>query len=769
MAIAAYTAGLMNGNGLSKLQVIIGQLFSSPDLKGRVLEWTVEAAQASRMSLLANANLALACVLLLFNIVCILFFGELRLIEEHNLRDRTINFLLFKIIFIGAIVEPELLELICWASCFVVLGMLKMLCNLGRDRFEHFAVAPNITTWDHARLITLLLLVMISCGLWANACVSTFWYAGGPSVVLLLLFECLTCCIAMTQTLAKYVVHGIDVQFFQSEWDWRGPLWYFIGFFGDITSLTISTCHYVHVWSLNGFSINLIDAILFLNIRVTVGNIIKQFTGWQNYRRMMHHLNVTYPDATNEELTRIDENCAICLRHLDDTATVKRLPCNHYFHRGCLQRLMENDGPPLCPVCRTALLQPDPVAVGGAVNGIGGQVGVYGVSVGGGPPGRRRRRARVARDPEAHRRVVLELFSDCPELLFSSDIATPNLRQGQRMISRRIQKRFGTRYYLGTVVRVWQAEPGSHGRIGVDGSIVMYRINYDDGDREDMEWNEISRLLVGITAVGGGGGENGGRVDSGVGMSAVGASGGVSSSGGGGTRRRRRGRGRRGGGGGSGGGGDGSSRRARGGGRARGRWSSSSSTIMANVVPVRLHDWTGRSWLYLFATSTTLEEVRKKYAQGKNESIFVFGYHKIFIIVNLTLDYYYFFSSSPFSLFYKHNLQDRMIPNKHVTLRVFDARKRTIRTALLNEELTCSPSSTVGQQEEVVVVREEEEEEEEEEYQLFAFVDFNGVEEEELTPPNVAQQNKRKYLTIQDQLRMDGEPSQEAPRETFSI
>ena len=117
-----------------------------------------------------------------------------------------------------------------------------------------------------------------------------------------------------------------------------------------------------------------------------------------------------------------------------------------------------------------------------------------------------------------------------------------------------------------------------------------------------------------------------------------------------------------------------------------------------------------------------------------------------------------------------------MIPTKYVTLRVFDARKRTIRTALLNEELTCSPSvdrmhtSTVGQQEEVVVAREEEEEE----YQLFAYVDFNGVEEDELTSPNVAQQSKRKYVTIQDQLRMDGEPSQEAPsqevpRETFSI
>jgi hypothetical protein len=31
-----------------------------------------------------------------------------------------------------------------------------------------------------------------------------------------------------------------------------------------------------------------------------------------------------------------------------------------------------------------------------------------------------------------------------------------------------------------------------------------------------MEWNEISRLLVGITAVGGGGGENGGRTLTGL-------------------------------------------------------------------------------------------------------------------------------------------------------------------------------------------------------------------------------------------------------------
>ena len=331
IAIAIYCNNLMNGSGYIKLTHLAQHIISSPNAKANILDWGVEAAQASRMSLLVNANLIFAVVLLFFNLVCNFFLGELRLIEEHNLRERTINFLLFKIIFIGAIVEPELLELMTWASCFVILGMIKMLGSLGRDRFEHVAVAPNITTFAHFRLISLLSLVLISCVAWSMTCINTFWIGGGPNVVLLLLFECMTCIIIMLQTLTKYIVHGIDLYYYNNEWDWRGPLWYFIGFVGDVISLSISVGHYIHVWSLNGISVNLIDAILFLNIRVTIGNILKQLKGWSNYRKMMHQLNVTYPTATEDELIQMNENCAICLRHLDEA---KRLPCNHYFHRG---------------------------------------------------------------------------------------------------------------------------------------------------------------------------------------------------------------------------------------------------------------------------------------------------------------------------------------------------------------------------------------------------------------------------------------------------
>ena len=390
---------------------------------------------------------------------------------------------------------------------------------------------------------------------------------------------------------------------------------------------------------------------------------------------MMHQLNNAYPDATPEELERMDENCAICLRHLDEA---KRLPCNHYFHRGCLQRLMENGGTPLCPICRQPLFNLQHHNHGGGENG-----GGIGVHLG---EHRRRRRARVARDVQAHLTVINGLFSDCPELLNNNN-STPNLRQGQRLISRRIQKRFGTRYYGGTVVRVWQAEAGSHGRVGVVGPIVMYRINYDDGDREDMEWNELSRLLVGITAVGT---LNGTGVGSGVGSG--GGSGGGNGGGSGGAATEGTHSGAR------------VSRRRRKRGATRNRGSSAASPlknlIMTNIVPVRLHDWTGRSWLYLFSTATTVEDIIRVYAS------------------------------------------DRKISSTTVTLRTFDPKKRTIRTTMLQDSVSSlAPSKN---DDETAVVGSSVNDELDE-CQVFAYVDFSKAH-----PPSYL----ARYLTTKDLLRL---------------
>jgi len=50
--------------------------------------------------------------------------------------DRTLNFLLFKVVFVGAILEPRWEELLIWTAWFTILGFLRVFSMLCRDRFD---------------------------------------------------------------------------------------------------------------------------------------------------------------------------------------------------------------------------------------------------------------------------------------------------------------------------------------------------------------------------------------------------------------------------------------------------------------------------------------------------------------------------------------------------------------------------------------------------------------------------------------------------------
>jgi hypothetical protein len=51
--------------------------------------------------------------------------------------DRALNFLLFKVVFVGAILEPRWEELLIWIAWFTILGFLRVFSMLCRDRFEY--------------------------------------------------------------------------------------------------------------------------------------------------------------------------------------------------------------------------------------------------------------------------------------------------------------------------------------------------------------------------------------------------------------------------------------------------------------------------------------------------------------------------------------------------------------------------------------------------------------------------------------------------------
>ena len=52
--------------------------------------------------------------------------------------------------------------------------------------------------------------------------------------------------------------------------EWKGILTRNLGFSLDIAAMLMALGHYVHIWWVRGVALHLVDAILFLNIRVNI-------------------------------------------------------------------------------------------------------------------------------------------------------------------------------------------------------------------------------------------------------------------------------------------------------------------------------------------------------------------------------------------------------------------------------------------------------------------------------------------------------------------
>ncbi|XP_063746190.1 E3 ubiquitin-protein ligase ARK2C isoform X2 [Eleginops maclovinus] len=90
--------------------------------------------------------------------------------------------------------------------------------------------------------------------------------------------------------------------------------------------------------------------------RGAVQTTIERFTFPHKYKkRKPQHLKIG-----EEEETDVDEKCTICLSMLEDSEDVRRLPCMHLFHQGCVDQWLATSRK--CPICRVDIetqLNPD--------------------------------------------------------------------------------------------------------------------------------------------------------------------------------------------------------------------------------------------------------------------------------------------------------------------------------------------------------------------------------------------------------------------------
>jgi len=295
-----------------------------------------------------------ACIafLLVYGLIR-LFFGKLRATEKKQVQERMISYMTFKAVFLGAILEPEIFDMMVWLAWFLLIGFLKMFSYIAQERFHHLIDNPLATRSQWLRTVLLLLGILALDVCWATFSAHIF-HGAGLSTVLLLLFDCFILFIEASQALIKYSCHLLET-LLGADWERKTVYLQYIDFAANMLILLLTLGHYIHIWSLNGVSFTLIDAIIILNLRGVYNKIVRTHASFTKFRELEKHMDEMYPDAHPEELAQLpqDEVCAICLKTL---LAAKKLPCGHFFHMSCLRQCLERatgSTVALCPLCRT--------------------------------------------------------------------------------------------------------------------------------------------------------------------------------------------------------------------------------------------------------------------------------------------------------------------------------------------------------------------------------------------------------------------------------
>ncbi|KAL2624061.1 hypothetical protein R1flu_008306 [Riccia fluitans] len=381
--LATYTALSMGGLAWRINSALQGAIPEEVHLERRSLDpgdaaRIIQSVVKSSVTVAFLANLVINFFLLIALLTKTLFFGQLSLVETQKVVERLINYILFKGIFLTWVVQPELMAITLWFAWFAVLGFLKMFQGLARDRLERLNASPTATVLSHVRVFAVLVLVLLSDMFWMRLCMWLFKDTG-TSTFMLLLFEPLS--IAF-DTLQAVVVHGMQlldtwqqhnlgISSYMSTmqpsersaagaaWEWRGTLVRNWSFAMDIVSLMLALGHCVHIWWLRGVAFQVVDAILFLNLRALLSALSKRIKGFMRLRTAMNTLRGALPDATEEEILAYEDDCAICKEPM---ARAKRLPCAHLFHLSCLRSWLDQGLAEAysCPTCRRPLFMGSP-------------------------------------------------------------------------------------------------------------------------------------------------------------------------------------------------------------------------------------------------------------------------------------------------------------------------------------------------------------------------------------------------------------------------
>ncbi|XP_022668593.1 E3 ubiquitin-protein ligase AMFR-like isoform X2 [Varroa jacobsoni] len=297
-----------------------------------------------------DSIVSMSCALLksLGSVLQYLFFGELRVPEDNQGKDRLWNYVFYKFIFIFGVLNVSRVEaIVSWTGWFAAIGLVHLLTQLCRDRIDYITFSAQLTRATHARLTLLLVGLLTSCGaLHVAAIRAARVHPQSIHYFLLCDAEVMLASVDVLYIVLRYSVHQWDV-YNDRGWDNRAEFAYFSELLFQLASLAIDFAHDLHMLIFGNILVSMASVAISMRLHATFTELKKRLHKHRHFARISMRLAELYPSATSEQLV---DPCAICWESM---LTARLLPCSHIFHDSCLRSWLEQDT--TCPTCRLQL------------------------------------------------------------------------------------------------------------------------------------------------------------------------------------------------------------------------------------------------------------------------------------------------------------------------------------------------------------------------------------------------------------------------------
>ncbi|CAF0784923.1 unnamed protein product [Didymodactylos carnosus] len=210
--------------------------------------------------------------------------------------------------------------------------------------------SPVLGPIFHGRIISLLSLLLIFDYIFITTAYS-HTLAKGASVQIVFGFEYAILLVSVLSTGTKYLLHSIEIRI-GDQWENKGVFMLYadliLGFFRSLLYMIFMLIMMkIHTFPLFAIRPMFIAMRAF---RKSCADVIES-------RRAIRSLNTLYPDLNAEELAAVtDTTCIICREEMLVQQSIKRLGCQHIFHKNCLRSWFQRQQ--TCPICRTTVLRP---------------------------------------------------------------------------------------------------------------------------------------------------------------------------------------------------------------------------------------------------------------------------------------------------------------------------------------------------------------------------------------------------------------------------